>query len=48
MIRPFLMAVGVLAAVPAFAQAGAERDPAKTEVWAPVADVAPPVGAAPD
>lgn len=47
MIRPFLMAAGVLAAVPAFAQAGAERDPAKTEVWAPVAEVATPMGAAP-
>jgi len=47
MIRPFLMAAGVLAAVPVSAQAGAERDPAKTEVWAPVADVATPVGAAP-
>ncbi len=49
MIRPLLMAAGVLAAASAFAQSstGPERDPAKTEVWAPVAEVATPMGAAP-
>ena len=49
-ITPLLIAAGVLAAAPAFAQAGADpvRDPAKTEVWTPVpASVATPPGGAP-
>lgn len=46
MSKPFLMAVCVLAAAPAFAQA--QGDPAKTEVWKPVpAAVATPRNAAP-
>ena len=50
MIRPLLMATGLLAAAPAFAQAGGvpARDPTRTEVWTPVpATVATPVGRAP-
>lgn len=49
-IAPLLIAAGVLAAAPAFAQANTEptRDPAKTEVWTPVpATVATPPGKAP-
>jgi len=49
-ITPLLIAAGVLAAAPAFAQANTEptRDPAKTEVWTPVpATVATPPGKAP-
>lgn len=49
-IKPLLIAAGVLAAAPAFAQAAADpaRDPKKTEVWSPVpAIVATPAGAAP-
>lgn len=46
MSKPILMAVCVLAAAPAFAQA--QGDPAKTEVWKPVpAAVATPRNAAP-
>lgn len=47
---PFLMAACLLAAAPAFAQAGGDpsRDPAKTEAWKPVpAVVATPAGRAP-
>ena len=50
MIRPLLMAAGLLAAAPAFVQAGdgPSRDPTKTEVWTPVpATVATPVGSVP-
>ncbi|MBD7922956.1 MULTISPECIES: 3-keto-disaccharide hydrolase [Xanthomonas] len=50
MTRPFLTAACLLAAAPAFAQAGGDlsRDPAKTEVWKPVpAIVATPPGRAP-
>ncbi len=49
-IRPLVIAASMLAAGPAFAQAGASpaRDPAKTEVWTPVpATVATPPGKAP-
>ena len=49
-IAPLLIAAGVLAAAPAFAQANTDptRDPAKTEVWTPVpATVATPPGKAP-
>jgi hypothetical protein len=50
MTKPILMALCVLAATPAFAQAQGEtpRDPAKTEVWKPIpAAVATPRDAAP-
>jgi len=50
MIGPVLMAVCLLAAAPAFAQAAGDpaRDPKTTEVWAPVPTiVATPVGTAP-
>jgi len=49
MSKPLLMAVCVLAATPAFAQADdPARDPTKTEVWKPVpATVATPMNAAP-
>jgi hypothetical protein len=49
-IRPLVIAASMLAAGPAFGQAGASaaRDPAKTEVWTPVpATVATPPGKAP-
>lgn len=49
-IAPLLIAAGVLAAAPAFAQVNTDpaRDPAKTEVWTPVpATVATPAGKAP-
>jgi len=50
MIRSLLMATALLAAVPAYAQSGADaaRDPKKTEVWTPVpAVVETPAGKAP-
>jgi len=49
MSKPLLMAVCVLAATPAFAQADdPARDPTRTEVWKPVpATVATPMNAAP-
>lgn len=49
MSKPLLMAVCVLAAMPAFAQADdPARDPTRTEVWKPVpATVATPMNAAP-
>ncbi|WP_303638273.1 3-keto-disaccharide hydrolase [Stenotrophomonas tuberculopleuritidis] len=51
MIRPLLMATGLLAAASAFAQASdtdPARDPKRTEVWTPVpAVVATPVGKPP-
>ena len=50
MIKPLLIAAGVLAAGSVFAQEGADpaRDPKKTEVWTPVpATVATPPGKAP-
>ena len=49
MSKPLLMAVCVLAATPAFAQADdPARDPTRTEVWKPVpASVATPTGGAP-
>lgn len=50
MLKPLLIAAGVLAAAPAFAQADTDlaRDPKKTEVWTPVpAAVATPPGKAP-
>ncbi|KLD69310.1 3-keto-disaccharide hydrolase [Xanthomonas pisi] len=50
MTRPLLMAAGLLAAAPAFAQASGDpsRDPTKTEAWTPVpAIVATPPGGAP-
>ncbi|WP_421576108.1 3-keto-disaccharide hydrolase [Stenotrophomonas maltophilia] len=50
MTRPLLMAVGLLATAPVFAQTDSDpaRDPAKTEVWTPVpASVATPPGGAP-
>lgn len=49
MAKPMLVAACLLAAAPAFAQAGdPSRDPARTEVWKPVpASVATPRDAAP-